>query len=268
MARLLRSFPSSHILPNLQGFRTAYETDGIVKVTNVLPPERFQVFQEVIRSKFERFLQDGDHDMEKHLGNLHKRDPEFAEFVREPAILDLVEPILGPHIKVFSSIIIGKVASQRNAKVPWHQDGRWWPLEPLKVVTVWLAVTPVSQENGGMEFIPGGHTSGFYPVDERKEEDLFSPQLTRSISPRSLQTSKSLFHQLEPNECTLHDVKLPHRSSINQSENERIGFVIRYCPGSATLGHQLTNGDYERKESSWTFQKQSYILEEVRKAKI
>ena len=30
----------------------------------------------------------------------------------------------------------------------WHQDGAHWPLKPMTVLTLWLAVDPVDRYNG------------------------------------------------------------------------------------------------------------------------
>ena len=36
--------------------------------------------------------------------------------------------------------------------VGWHQDGSYWPLEPMKVVSVWLAGTHSKKNNGCIIF--------------------------------------------------------------------------------------------------------------------
>ena len=33
-------------------------------------------------------------------------------------------------------------------RVSWHQDASYWPLTPSKVVTIWLAIDDVDEENG------------------------------------------------------------------------------------------------------------------------
>lgn len=40
---------------------------------------------------------------------------------------------------------------------PWHNDLPYWPLAGTSVMSVWLALSPVSLANGGLEFIRGSH---------------------------------------------------------------------------------------------------------------
>ena len=42
-------------------------------------------------------------------------------------------------------------------KVPWHQDGEYWPLKPLSTCTVWIAIDDSHQDNGCLNVIPGSH---------------------------------------------------------------------------------------------------------------
>ena len=66
---------------------------------------------------------------------------------------------VGPNIALFASHYLCKPAV-RGPPVLWHQDGSYWPLEPMEVVTLWLAVDDSLPENGCMRVIPGTHSSG------------------------------------------------------------------------------------------------------------
>lgn len=41
--------------------------------------------------------------------------------------------------------------------VLWHQDGSYWPLRPMDVLTLYLAVDAANASNGGMRVVPGSH---------------------------------------------------------------------------------------------------------------
>jgi len=69
-----------------------------------------------------------------------------VRLVADDRILDLVEPILGPNIALFASHYICKPGGD-GMPVAWHQDGSYWPLEPMDVVTAWLAVDDSTVEN-------------------------------------------------------------------------------------------------------------------------
>src|SRR5262249_17912045 len=69
----------------------------------------------------------------------HFTDPALFEWLFDDDVLDLVEPILGPDIALFSSHFLCKPAGH-GKRVPWHEDSFYWKhmLEPVDVVTIWL----------------------------------------------------------------------------------------------------------------------------------
>ena len=71
-------------------------------------------------------------------------------------MLDIVEMIIGPNIALFGAHYIAK-RPKDGKPVGWHQDGSYWPLEPMNVVSVWLAGTESFKKNGCMRVIPGTH---------------------------------------------------------------------------------------------------------------
>src|SRR4051812_30808614 len=58
---------------------------------------------------------------------------------RIPAILDMVEQVIGPDIALWASGLFGKPA-QHGKETPWHQDSGYWPIRPMATCTVWIAL--------------------------------------------------------------------------------------------------------------------------------
>src|SRR5947199_1138546 len=81
------------------------------------------------------------------------------EIVHHPAILDAVEDVIGPDIRLFHLSVWPKNAGDA-AYVSWHQDATYFGLEPPLQVTAWVALTDASIEAGCMEVIPGSHNLG------------------------------------------------------------------------------------------------------------
>ena len=63
----------------------------------------------------------------------------WLEFCRFHEIVDMVEQLIGPDVILWGSQLFCKPASHGMA-VPWHQDGQYWPLDPLATVTVRIAI--------------------------------------------------------------------------------------------------------------------------------
>ena len=73
-------------------------------------------------------------------------DPFIHKLLDNKNMLDIIDRVIGPDIALFGAHYIAK--RPKNGKpVGWHQDGSYWPLEPMNVVSIWLAGT--EQHNRG-----------------------------------------------------------------------------------------------------------------------
>ena len=85
-----------------------------------------------------------------------------ASLVREPAVLDAVEDLIGPDILVFHTTLWWKQKGSAK-RVPWHQDGTYFGLAPFEHVTAWVALSPSTEESGCVTILPGTHKAGQLP---------------------------------------------------------------------------------------------------------
>lgn len=191
-------------------------------------PEKFQR----LRSIFEEHLADKGDTLSDELDTPHFRDPRLLDFLLSDEVADLVEPIVGPNIALFSSHFISKDPYTGRA-TPWHEDSAFWKGRfdgYENIVTVWLAIDRSSRENGCMRVIPGTHTNGFSEyegVDSRS--NTFGSQI------KNLDDSKAVDFELEPGECSLHDARIIHGAGPNRSPDRRCGYTMRYLPTSLRL---------------------------------
>ena len=167
--------------------------------------------------------------------NLHHRlvwdDAFWVRLVSDERILDCIETIIGPDIALFASHYIAKPPSEGRA-VLWHQDGSYWPIEPLEVVTGWLAINPSTPHNGCMRVIPGSHVMELKGVEKR--EDV--PNVLNSEMPREfVDESSAVDIVLEPGDISLHHPRLIHGSNANESELWRKGLTMRYVPTTTRI---------------------------------
>ena len=153
--------------------------------------------------------------------------PFLADLVRHDAILDAVEDLYGPNIFCWTTNFFIKEA-RNPAFVSWHQDSTYWGLDRPDVVTAWVALTPATEENGAMGFIPGSHL-----MDQIPHRDTFDRNnlLTRGQEVMvEVDESTQVLDVLRPGEMSLHHVRLVHGSPANPSNDRRIGLAIRYIP--------------------------------------
>src|SRR5579863_853750 len=149
------------------------------------------------------------------------------EIVHHPAVLDAVEDLIGPDIRLFHLSVWPKGPGD-GAFVSWHQDATYFALEPPLQVTAWVALTDAPVEAGCMQAIPGSHRWG--QLHHRESEaagNLLSRGQTVS---REIDARGSVFMPVAAGQMSLHHTNLVHRSGPNRSADRRIGLGISYIP--------------------------------------
>lgn len=166
--------------------------------------------------------------------NAHVVMPFVARIARAPAILDVVEGILGPDILVYSAEFFIKEPRTR-AIVSMHQDLTYWGLGAIDgMVTAWLALSPATPESGCMDFVRSSHKNPILP-----HEDTFAPDnlLSRGQEVKvDIAEADKVRIELAPGQMSLHHGLTIHGSGPNVSDDRRIGCVVRYIrPDMAQL---------------------------------
>jgi len=159
---------------------------------------------------------------------------DLLDCVSHPDILDMVEQIMGPDLIVWGSQVFSKPAGDGLA-IPWHQDGQYWPVRPLKTVTVWIAVDPARVENGCMRVVPGTHRQGLKPHHTSEDPGL---ALNQGLD-EAVDEAKVVDIELEPGQLSLHDAMLVHGSNANRSGARRCGYAIRYMPATSLFDRTI-----------------------------
>jgi hypothetical protein len=165
----------------------------------------------------------------------HFAFPELFEWLMADEVLDFVERFMGPDIVLWSSHFLCKPPG-KGLTVPWHEDSSYWKgmLDPQEVMTVWLAIDDVSQENGGMRVIPRSHSNGF---SEYSEVDASKNVFGTEVRSDQFDESTAVNFAISQGECHVHHAKLIHGSNANTSDRRRCGYTMRYMPASAKF-HQ------------------------------
>jgi hypothetical protein len=159
----------------------------------------------------------------------------FLDFAHDPAILDMVEQLIGPDIVLWGAQIFCKRAGD-GMEIPWHQDGRYWPIRPLATCTVWVALDWSVPENGCMRYVPRSHTGQVYRHRKDDRPDL-ALDLVLEDGEVERETARDVV--LEPGQMSLHDVYLVHGSAPNRSPRRRAGFAVRYMPATSLFDRSL-----------------------------
>lgn len=192
----------------------------------VFPQAEFDALKE----HFEQKLRDlPPHIRPEAMDAPHYSDPALFRWLLSDTVIDLVEPLLGPDIALFSSHFICKPKGD-GRRVPWHEDSAYWSkiLYPADIVTVWLAIDPSSRENGCMYVVPRSHSTGKKGYSDYEQVDQAKNVFPVEIVPGQRTDKKGVPCILEPNHCSLHDARAIHGSAANTSNMRRCGYTMRY----------------------------------------
>lgn len=173
----------------------------------------------------------------------HFTHPKLLEWAFDDTILDLVAPIVGPDIALFSTHFICKPRGN-GKRVPWHEDSAYWKgkIDPMEVCTVWLAIDPSLKANGCMMVIPRTHREGQAGFSEYVAVDPTRNVFNTEITEQHRDDSRRVHIELQPNQCSLHDARIQHGSEPNTSTLRRCGWTLRFCPASVKFNDEQLRG--------------------------
>ncbi|WP_212508795.1 phytanoyl-CoA dioxygenase family protein [Litoribacterium kuwaitense] len=205
-----------------------YEQDGYVIFPKVLDGDLIKEAREHLAWLMEK----NPNLRPEHLGTeLINDDPFWVRLVSDDRLLDIAEQFIGPNIALFASHYISKPPYD-GQEVLWHQDGSYWPLEPMNVITLWLAVDDSLPENGCMRVIPKTHTMNLQEMQEKKDVDNV---LGSEIDPRLVKEEDAVDCMMEAGGVSIHHPNIIHGSKANHSSLRRCGLTIRYIPTSTRI---------------------------------
>ena len=206
-----------------------YHEDGFVTPDYRLPEDVLKDIREAHGRLIERYPEVSD-----YCSALLAFDTWYLTVARIPEILDMVAQVIGKDIALWNSSFFAKPA-RVGTKTPWHQDGEYWPIEPLATCTVWIAIDASTTENGCLRVIPGSHKS--QRLAPHNANDAPGLALNLELDSAEFDESEAVDIVLEPGQISLHDVYLYHGSEANRSDQPRRGMTLRYMPTTSVYCH-------------------------------
>lgn len=152
--------------------------------------------------------------------------PSIYDIVSRRNLLDAVEDLIGPDILMYQNGAWFKEPDS-NAYVSWHQDATYYGIDPLEMVTCWIALSPATEESGCMQVLSGSHRQGQLPVEytEVTPDNLLASGQNTLIEKDD---ARIVPMPLQPGEMSMHHVCSVHSSLPNRGSDRRMGFSIAY----------------------------------------
>ncbi|SDM67855.1 phytanoyl-CoA dioxygenase family protein [Allokutzneria albata] len=205
----------------------SYEDEGYAVFRDVLDPS----LMAEVRSHVEWLHREHPGRRGEQLSHeLVAADPFWIRLVSDDRLLDIASAFLGDDLALFASHYISK-PPYSGQPVLWHQDGAFWPLDPMRVITLWLAVDESTPENGCLRVIPGSHRMDLGATRERADVDnVLGAETTLDVD-----ESQAVDLLLRPGDVEVHHPHIVHGSNANTSPKRRCGLTIRYIPTSTRI---------------------------------
>lgn len=199
-----------------------YEHDGILFPVDVFSADETAVF----RHAFETLIERSRERSPQRFDRLHLFFDWAYHIVSHNALLDVVAAILGDDILVYGTLVLSKQPHD-SRYASWHQDSFYSGLHLTPSTSAWIALTPSHAANGCVRVIPGSHRLG--ALDHENVAD--DPNLLNRRGERikvDVDESRAVDVVLKPGQVSLHESTIVHGSKPNNSNEPRIGFIVRY----------------------------------------
>lgn len=204
--------------------KRTFDRDGFVVVPNFLEKTELSALVE----QLDRYIRDvvpglsdahafyHDRDRPETLKQMQfmQVDPFFREYTQHPKWKGLAEALVGEAAVCESPEWFNKPPGVAHPTPP-HQDNYYFNLKPANVVTIWLALDRVDDENGCLRYVPGSHERGFRP-HARSNVLGFSQGIT-DFSANDAATEVKI--HLNPGDAVAHHGMTIHRAEPNRSSD-------------------------------------------------
>ncbi|MDP1798717.1 MAG: phytanoyl-CoA dioxygenase family protein [Planctomycetaceae bacterium] len=219
--------------------RTLFDRDGFVVIRDFLSARLFAE----LRTELDRYVRevvptlpdvDAFYDDRARPETLKQmvrieQDPYFAAMLTHPAWTATAEALLGEPVTAQGAEWFNKPAGTNHVTPP-HQDNFYFCMTPPSVLTMWLALDSVDEENGCLRYIPGSHQRGIR--QHRKTKTLGFSQGIADFGDADFAAEMPIHAQ--PNDVLIHHGSTIHRANANTSPvRHRRSFALVFYGASA-----------------------------------
>jgi len=209
---------------NDASLKSRFDEDGFVVVRQFLPPDELQV----LRSELDRYIREVVPDLPsgdafyqdrsrpetlKQMQHM-SQDAFFEKYRRNARWNNLAVTLLGEAVQANEPEWFNKPPGTEHPTPP-HQDNFYFCLRPPNVLTMWLAIDTVDEENGCLRYVAGSHRHGIRP--HGPTETIGFSQGILDYGPEDCDREVAAF--LQPGDIAAHLGNTVHRADPNASSN-------------------------------------------------
>jgi ectoine hydroxylase-related dioxygenase (phytanoyl-CoA dioxygenase family) len=156
--------------------------------------------------------------------HLVARSEVLRDLSRHPAIVGICADLVGPEVNLYWDQAVYK-KPEKPRRFPWHQDNGYAFVEPQQYLTVWLALTDATRDNGCPVVAPGFHRRGTLAhtyVHPLGWECLHDPEGT-------------VMAEVPAGGAVVFSSLTPHLTGPNTTDAVRKAYILQYAPRGAEV---------------------------------
>ena len=209
-----------------------YENDGVIRVRRLFSAEEVAA----LRAELDRYMREdlaskpadartleADGRTVRNLWRLEVHHPAMLPMVEKPEIARLVATLVHGE-----PLLVGVETFNKPARVgsgvPYHQDNAYFCQTPPDMLTIWIAMDPVTIANGPVYYVRGSHKSGMLPT---KPSGVKGNSIGLAEAP-DVPLEEQFCGLLEPGDALIHQCETIHHSAPNVSDFPRLGLLLVY----------------------------------------
>ncbi len=161
-------------------------------------------------------------------------DADFRDFALNSPLPELGATLLeADRVSLFYDQAFIKEPGTREV-TQWHQDLPFWPALGNDIISLWVALTPVTLEGSGVEYVASSHKWGkFYQAITPDKDSKFANAALEPCPDFSLHKGDPRYRFLswdcEPGDVICHHPLTVHGAGANPLSNRRAAISVRYA---------------------------------------
>lgn len=223
----------------------SFETDGFVRLSDVLSPQTVAAYEpEITRRVIELNTEhlpmaerDTYHRAFLQVTNLWQHSEKVRELVFSPRLAGLAARLLRVEsVRLYHDQALYK--EEGGGYTPWHADQYYWPLSTDRCCTVWLPLQETPLPMGPLSFAAGSHRVDLgrrLPISDHSEESV-----QRELAARDLPTVEEPY---ELGDASFHLGWTFHRAGPNTTTTPRRVMTIIYLDAAMTIAEPVDGQD-------------------------
>jgi len=157
----------------------------------------------------------------------HRFLPGFRELYRHPRLVQIVQKLLGPGVRLHGSKINLK-SPHYGSPVEWHQDWAFYPHTNDDLLAVGVMLDDCTPDNGPLLVVPRTHVG---PVWDHHAEGYFCGAVDPVAAAGEIARAVPLLGRA--GSMSFHHVRLLHGSAQNVSDQPRALLLYEYAAADA-----------------------------------